>query len=438
MTAYGICYNPTWTTWTPGASNTGPDAQFSDSDFFNDSFQALWNSGTDSSGNVFRDDLGTIGGAGFTLLRLYDWDPTRGWDTTTGVGTAHLGFLDYAASNGLKVIVPVSNYFLSDDTYAWYGSNPTKDYALQGAPAAIQTALQNFLGSVTDPSTGQLHAAVHSFSVGNEIDINDLVGEGSSDAVDPTSRLARVLWWLVNLQGQITAGGLGQTMLTCPISNADQGDPGTTPASYWFGCIADGVTGCGTPLPQGTAGCGSTFQTSWNGIGGLSWYPEWYYNSVNIYQTGSGLTATLGQYDGWQSNTANNLNWPGQQFSVPLLLTETGVERATPNNSANQNAQYTAVTQQIATAIQGYLANDPASLLMGYCIYEFNDEIYLKANWGLFIPGDVQYQEATGTTDVGYATWPTVDYPVDALTAVTDSTTGLTLPAALSGIFSAS
>lgn len=437
-TKYGVCYSPTWTTWSPPYSNTGADAQFSDADFFNDSFQALWNTGSDNNGNVYRDDLATIASA-FNLVRLYNWGPTRGWNSTTGVGSAHLNFLDYASSLGLQVIVPISNYFLSDDTYAWNGNNPTSDYSFDGAPAAIQTALQQFLSSVTDPSTSQLHAAVHSFAVANEIDINTLVGQGSSGAVDPASRLARVIWWIVNLQGQISAGNLGQVLLTSPISNADQGNPGTSPASYWFQAFVNGVTGGSTPLPQGTAGASGTFETSWNGLSGYSWYADWYYNSVNIYQLGSGLTTTLGQYDAWQANsTANNLNWPGQQFDVPLLLTEIGVERATPSNQDNQNAQYSAVTEQIATAVETYLSNTPGSLLMGYCLYEFSDEAYLNANWGLLMSGSAGYQEPTGKTEVSYATWPSVDYPVDQLSDVTDSTMGLSLIAALAQTFGSS
>ena len=74
-------------------------------------------------------------------------------------------------------------------------------------------------------------------------------------------------------------------------------------------------------------------------------------------------------------------------------------------------------------------------MLNGYCIYEFSDEAYLNANWGLFMSGSATYEEATGTTTVSYATWPSVDYPVDQLSPVTDSTTGTTLIAALAKIF---
>lgn len=433
---FGVCYSPTWTGWSPPYSNSGANAQFSDADFFNDSFPALWNTGTDTDAHAYRDDLGTLADGGFTLLRLYNWGPTRGWNGT--VGTAHLSFLDYAASKGIKVVVPISNYFLSDDTYAWNGTDPGSDYSLGSAPAAIRSALAQFLGSVTDPATRRLHAAVHSFSVGNEIDINTLVGQGSSGVVEPASRLARVLWWFVNLQGQMTADSLGKALLTSPISNADQGNPGPTPFSYWFGAFVDGVTSGITPLPQGTTGgSASTFSGSWSGLSGYAWYEDWYYNSVNIYQTGTGLAATLGQYDAWSAQTLNNQNWPGQQFAVPLMLTEIGVQRGSPTNATTEQTQFTAVTQGIAQTIKTYLAGTTSSLLSGYCIYEFSDEPSLNANWGMFTVGATQYTEATGSTVVSYATWPSTNYPVESLAAVTDSS-GATLIDALKAIFTAS
>ncbi|WP_412459823.1 hypothetical protein ACK2SD_12295 [Pseudomonas sp. SC11] len=90
-TVFGMVYSPTWTTWSPPYSNSGPQAQFSDSDFFNDSFEALWNTGQDTSSNAYRNDIGVIGSFGFNLVRLYDWGATRGWNGT--YGAAHIGFL---------------------------------------------------------------------------------------------------------------------------------------------------------------------------------------------------------------------------------------------------------------------------------------------------------------------------------------------------------
>jgi len=438
---FGAVYSPSWTTWSPPYSNTGAQAQFSDSDFCNDSFQALWNNGT-CGGEACRDDLGVLGTHGFNLVRLFNWGPTRGWNSTAGVGTAHIGFLDYAHSNGLEVVVPISNYFLSDDQYAWNGADPDSSYSFSSAPHAMQTALIQFVGSVVQ--SGDVHPAVHSFAVGNEIDINTLVGQGSSGVVSAASRLARVIWWIANLQIYISQQKYRYVLLTSPISNADQGNPssGTPPLSYWFQAFVNGVD-ANTNLPEGTVGgTGSTFGAAWAGLGVVIGYNNlWYFNSVNIYQYGSGLKATLKQYDNWSSTGTNNTNWPGQQFSVPLLLTEIGVTRSS-NDAAGQQTQFNTVTQDIATAIKDYCSSVTSTLLMGYCIYEFNDEVTLNANWGLYMvepttypSGNVLYSAQTGATQVSYGTWPSTSYPVDQLFAV-KNTAEQSLISALQGIFS--
>uniref|UniRef100_UPI0040483704 hypothetical protein n=1 Tax=Roseivirga sp. TaxID=1964215 RepID=UPI0040483704 len=53
----GMNYSPTWIGWSPGQPG-----QFSDSDFFNDAFEAMWNKGKTSGSPVYnyRDDLGVI------------------------------------------------------------------------------------------------------------------------------------------------------------------------------------------------------------------------------------------------------------------------------------------------------------------------------------------------------------------------------------------
>jgi hypothetical protein len=424
---YGVCYSPTWASWTGGYSNTGPDAQFSDSDFFNVSFQALWANGSDGT-NQYRNDVGAIGQTGFNLVRLYDWNPVRGWNGS--MGTDHQTFLQAAIAANVQIIVPVSNYYLSDDTYAWNLQNPDSAYSFDSAPTDIQAAFNNFITSVTDPTTGELFSSVHSFAVGNEIDLNTFQGQGNPDSppVDPAYRLARVLWWIVNLQAKL-AGGFGKALLTSPISNGDQGGSSeTNPPSYWFQAFVNGVAANTTPLPNGTVGGSGTFATTWPGLNTFAWYTDGYYNSVNIYQYGTGLTGTIQQYDAWTSTGLNSTNWPGQQFTVPLMLSEIGYARTT------QDAQFQGIISDICTPVATYVASNPATLLMGYCLFEWNDEPGVSATlWGLQMLGNVLYSEPTGTTNVGYATWPSVNYPVTALSPVTSG--GVSLLSALNTIF---
>ena len=160
-------------------------------------------------------------------------------------------------------------------------------------------------------------------------------------------------------------------------------------------------------------------------------YPGRYYNSVNIYQYAQGLVDTIFQYDHWKSNPLSAVNWPGQQFQVPLLLTEIGFQR--PDGPNGQNDEFAVLVQQIAVPIQIYTKAHSESLLMGYCLYEFSDEPSLNANWGIFLSTKGTYSEPTGTTAVSYATWPSINYPVEKLVPVTSG--GKTLIDALAAIF---
>jgi hypothetical protein len=207
----------------------------------------------------------------------------------------------------MKVIVHVSNYFLTDDKYAWNGTDPDISFSFGSAPSGVQSDLTNFVSSVT--VSGAIHSTVHSFSVGNEIDLNNMVGQGASGPVSPTSRLKRLIWWLINLQTKCASSDV---LFTSPTSDGDQGGTESSTPSYWFQAIVNGVTS-NTSLPNGTVTeSGITFGSTVSGLSAVaSTYTDWYYNSVNIYTTGSKLSAT-GQYDSWTTNTKNTLNWPRQ------------------------------------------------------------------------------------------------------------------------------
>ena len=46
---------------------------------------------------------------------------------------------------------------------------------------------------------------------------------------------------------------------------------------------------------------------------------------------------------------------------------------------------------------KAYFKGNPNNRLMGYCLYEFSNEAYRNANWGLFIDsGNVLYSEQLG------------------------------------------
>lgn len=487
----GVNYVPTWPGWFP----TG-GSQLEDSDFYTDAFRALWD--VDGSGQGRR-DLQTISDTGFNLVRLFNWGPTRGWVDAIKSGTAHVNstiaglqsFLDLSYSQGTKVVVPVSNYFLGDDQYSWAGQVPDGNYSWDSAPQAIRDDLIYFVRSIL--KDGKIHPAVQSISVGNEFDLG--IGDTRS-----TVKAERVMWWLVNLHdylnGQITVGGVTapkidvpKPFLTAPISNADQGNVNTIDfpdlASIyakenrrsWLEVLIHGAK-AGEPMIYGsTPGPAQkdpnkverNFTATLRGLDsfkdpstGAPWYESWYFNSVNLYQSGDQLLRTLKQYEtGVATGPTWSDAWPGEQFKVPLLLTELGMHRLNrlpgdpdpiPIPAGASQAEIQRITEQnlrnlasdpghegrIADAIanqqvqlvEDFLKNSHS--LLGYVLFQFNDEPnkssnsalpYSEAVFGLtkyysstnmldFRNGTLRFNANTGSMRTSFTTWQNISYPV--------------------------
>jgi len=433
----GVDYNPTWPGWVVGANAT----QTGDSDFANDAFASLWGAGYQAppagdtsapvnNGSNYRDDLKTIADAGFNLVRLYNWDMARGTTSSSNTGLDHINFLNYAQSLGLKVVVPVGDFFLNDTQFSWNHVTPNASYSFSSASPAIQTDFTQFINSITDPATGKIHSAVHSISVGNEGDIGEgLQGPPITLASD---FLARTNWWIVNLHQQINGTSAtgpdgnpvvnGSTGTIVPLSatfaNADQG----TGISSWFKALVSGVqAGQATPnkwIPNGT----TTFTAAVTGLATADPnFESYYYNSFNIGQStttppfGNGIKATLALYDSGASP------WPGEKFNVPLLL----MEVFNPNRSQYPTpADQALAAVNEAKAIEEYLALNNAGTprsttnLMGYNYFEFNDEPAANKMVGLYQYTQTSQNAQTGTTSVFYDpfNFPNVTFPVYTLT----------------------
>lgn len=405
----GVDYSPTWPNWS-----AQPGSQTGDSDFANDAFQSLWSNAVmdlpkgDPSAlpvianTTFRNDLGTIANAGFNLVRLYDWNMARGTSATSNVGRDHINFLDYADKLGLKVVVPVSDYFLSNDQYAWIGQFPDSSYSFSSAPQAIQDDFTRFVNSIIDPSTKEIHKAIHSVSVGNEGDI----GQGLEGA-NPSEFLARTIWWIVNLNAKINNSGF-TIMISATFSNADQGGQNGS----WFNCLINGVA-ANQNTPNGSVS--ATFTTAVPGLAKVdSSYTGYYYNSVNIAQVNisnytTSLQQTLAAYDSGDSA------WPGK-MDVPLLF----MEVFAPNrvSQAGYDQAKAAVAQ--VTDLESYIKNNFAgtasskTYFMGYNYFEFNDEPSQNKATGLFGYGAdaPTVNTNTGVTSQFYGNLPNLGYPL--------------------------
>jgi len=425
----GVDYSPTWPSWI-----ATPNSQTGDSDFANDAFQSFWSKKyitpptgstsvpVDNSPN-YRDDLGTISNHKFNLIRLYNWDMARGTTASSDTGLDHINFLNYANACNVKVVVPVSDYFLGNNQYSW-NSASLIDYKLTSAPAAIQKDFKQFIASITDPSTNKIHTAIHSISIGNEGDI----GQGiSSPATTASQFLERTIWWIVNIRKAISTISTNNVLLSATFSNGDQG--GNT--GSWFNYLVNGAT-ANAQTPNGTA-LGSTFSTAVKGLSAADpSYKSYYYNSVNIAQVtptapfSNTLAATLALYD-----AGSTTSWPFAKFDVPILF----MEVFTPNRggSFTPQDQATAALGQIS-ALEDYLKTNNAGTanstthFMGYCYFEFNNEQQKKIT-GLFeyptspTPPNV----STGTTSTFYGGFGTMSIPLYTLQKAVGSTAGKTL-----------
>jgi hypothetical protein len=412
--------------------------QLSDSDFANSSFAGLW--GTASTGQG-RNDLATIAGGGYNLVRLYNWGPSRGWES--GEGTAHRGFLAAAGKLGMQVQVPVSNYFLGSDEHAWGEKDPNATYSFGSAPPKIREALKQFIDSIM--VSDRISPVVQSITIGNEIDL------GINTEPSTTSKLQRALWWVVNLHDQLVkmfGADAPHPLLTIPVSNADQ-DPNGSNLS-WFEAFINGVK-AGQLSPNGSVP-GGRFTADVTGLDAYPWYTSWYFNSYQTYHSGQALTELLQQYDiGGTTGGDWSKQWPGQKFSVPVMLTELGYSRL---NAKSEAAQVNIVADQQAQVIENYLKSPGPHYFMGYDIFEFNDEpnknnetksapfadalfgifkYYASQDKSQFRDGRIQYSLKTGETKVHNANWADLQYPVYQLNPV--QADGISLYDKLKSIF---
>jgi hypothetical protein len=378
-----------------------------DSDFFNSAFEALWNTPRVNVDGNLVSDIQAMRMSGFNAIRLYNWDPNRG--TTSGAYDQHIPFLNdvyYGNTAGtpsgvtpMKVLVPVSNFFLRDGDIVngnfvpYWGKNtvPTaNDYAYTNAPTSIQNDLQAFIKSVV--VNGKLSPAVLGFEIGNEIDLNSGALTGGNNAAITT----RSLWWVVNLQRQLQQLGYIDSTdsqgikFTIPVSNADQaGNPNPDlqkTQTSWFEVFQTGANS-GDYTPHGP-GWNTKFTAGVLGLQtalGAFWYTTWMFNSYQTFQVGYGLSSLIGSYNHQITVGDWTTRWPGTQFNVPLVLTELGSQRVVNNLPVDENTYFDEVANQQALVAQKFLtgqmlqSNGTYSSIVnkhfqGYTIFEFNDE----------------------------------------------------------------
>jgi hypothetical protein len=180
----GVTYSPTPTDYTGSGAGT-----YYDSDFCNDDFQALW--GKDSSG-VGREDIKNIAQKlGAKYIRLYDWN--------TPQARNHKPFLNECNNYGIKVLVPISNYFVG-----LYD---------QGQSSEADGFIKDIVGELV--TGGKFHPAVVMITVGNEPELH-----GKS-----TSAVVKAVEAVVKAQEQLGVTDADMLPISVPEDFGTYGEP---------------------------------------------------------------------------------------------------------------------------------------------------------------------------------------------------------------------
>jgi hypothetical protein len=295
---HGIAYSP-----VPAKFSQAPpqNTQFFDSDLVNDNFTAIWG----SDGSCGRNDLQVMHDAGIKFIRLYDYNYARGADGEGTYGKGHINFLNKAQSLGIQVVIPVSNWNFSNEQYAWEN---------------IDITVTNIIESLK--VNGVIHPAIHSFSVGNELDLD-------KKGLNYTVLIPRAIEVVKKINALAP-----DHYITIPVSTWKQMD--------FFGWFQNGDGATISAIPSNI-------------------YNNRFYNSVQTFKRESGLTDLLALYD-------NDVRFDG----IPLAITELGT------NVVNAGSEADMISDVInqATTAENYLDTNANTRFKGYFIFQWQN-----ANW---------------------------------------------------------
>ena len=363
----GMCYQPlpegSWT--STGAAG----AEYAQSDVNVDQWSALWGKGGDgvTITGTARDDVGKMSDANVNVIRMYDYFPgsTAGNLACSGAGPVpplggrgHINFLDYCDQNGIQVIIPISNYIMTSFPKDNYG-NTWQDLV----DAVIDSVKVN----------DALHPAVHSFSIGNELDYtancscdSGILGHpqcpaGATGALPccfgtpNTSADSKCIQRAVDVANRIHLA-VPDVYVTIPLSQA----PGWQEA---MNIILNGGTG--------TFQDGQVTATVANPITDKSRF----YNSIQAFQTAGNYQPIIEQYQ-----TA----FPNED-DPKLLFTEWGWAQdcsgcgvQAPDDCTGKATSDTDQAEKVygaAQSVQNYLAANPDTKCKGYCILQWKNQV---------------------------------------------------------------
>ena len=341
----GMCYSAFPAPYDPSTANS--TCIFFGSDVAYNPMEPLWGNGfTSASRTRFpgRDDLQTMNLMGVTLVRLYDWSPRD----------RHLNFLNYCQQLGIKVLAPVSNYFL------------IRGQGFENRETLIPALIQSYRNAAgTD-----YHPAIAGIIMGNEPHISNQFG------VDETVEFTKD--WVRIEQEQFS--GFRTPPIGHPVDFGKRGHEPYPQWDYWtllLGRLA-----------------GTTIRDLQSRL----------FLAPNTFNDATYLFDNAGSGTGYVELTYN-------RFHKPLLITELGNSRSMCGHTdpithqcdlwvANPN--YLEVVEGQLNRSIAYAAQHPEQL-KGICHFQFDDKVWLCPTGdppGGFCPSEGTFGAFSHTNDV--------------------------------------
>jgi hypothetical protein len=378
----------------------GVNPTYFDTDFYNVDFQLLWGPGPGGNG---RNDLATLKAQGINFLHIYNWNRERD----------HTSFMDAVAANGMKMMVPVSNFTACLIVGGCQSVRP--------GDGSYQKAFDNIKGIFEEVYRGGKtpHPSVGAWGIYNEYELYD---------IDPVN-VAFAIQAILRLENDAGIPPANRLPFMVPVSNATL-EKSTVPWARVAKAIYAAIPGSNSTIPPGVLGNigvsialqnAQTSGTTSYGSVAVAAIPADFWTTrfiatVNPFTPGPTLNSYITSPSQFQSA------FPGASVSVtlpsaqtwnaawnklpPLFFSEVGIDigGSGPKDQTSPQTQGAWVLRQLQCTHPW--AVDPASTPQGYflgsSVFEFEYE-GSNGHWGMWtFPDPVVFTTATTTTGATY------------------------------------
>ncbi|TQV88817.1 hypothetical protein [Aliikangiella coralliicola] len=341
----GVCYQP-----TPSDDTPVPLPKYFDSDYYNSDFSLLW--GTSARG---RNDLNNLStNLGVNFVHLYNWSvPPAPGSTPGDYQRDHVPFLNACENEGIKVFVPISNYFLEQINQ---GNTQVKSQ-IKSMVTEVYAA-----GASTKPNGAAI------WGIGNEYDLAT-----SFTAAD----VATAISYLLDAEKGLGVPSSNLLPITSPVSFAVHSIPNAPAISAL-----------------------QTLQQAFTAAGLTSTWDDRFIASVNSFNTGSFLKNYV------------DTTFPQYFPDLPFFFSEMGINLVPNGYPSTEKDQADYVADQLKnTAPSGNFLGTCVFQFLNQSAVKTGTE----ATFGAYkYSGNISEY---GAIPAGYVPGGGEQYPVDSLTA---------------------